>query len=38
MSDYQIFEAGDVVPQSGLTHRGARLAYKTHGTPPLLAS
>jgi homoserine O-acetyltransferase len=32
MSDYQIFEAGDVVLQSGLTYRGARLAYKTHGT------
>ena len=32
MSDYNIFEAGDVVLQSGLTYRGARLAYKTHGT------
>jgi homoserine O-acetyltransferase/O-succinyltransferase len=32
MSDYQIFEAGDVVLQSGLTYRGARLAYKTYGT------
>ena len=32
MSDYRIFEAGDVVLQSGLTYRGARLAYKTHGT------
>ena len=32
MSDYKIFEAGDVVLQSGLTYRGARLAYKTHGT------
>src|SRR5215468_8684142 len=32
MPDYQIFEAGDVVLQSGLTYRGARLAYKTHGT------
>ena len=32
MSDYQIFEAGDVVLQSGLTYRGARLAYKTQGT------
>jgi homoserine O-acetyltransferase len=32
MSDYHIFEAGDVVLQSGLTYRGARLAYKTHGT------
>jgi homoserine O-acetyltransferase/O-succinyltransferase len=29
--DYQIFEAGDVVLQSGLTYRGARLAYKTYG-------
>ena len=32
MTDYQIFEAGDVVLQSGLTYRGARLAYKTFGT------
>jgi homoserine O-acetyltransferase len=32
MGDYQIFEAGDVVLQSGLTCRGARLAYKTYGT------
>jgi homoserine O-acetyltransferase/O-succinyltransferase len=32
MSDYQIFEAGDVVLQSELTDRGARLAYKTQGT------
>jgi homoserine O-acetyltransferase len=32
MSDYEIFEAGDVVLQSGLTYRGARLAYKTYGT------
>src|SRR5215813_2078837 len=32
MTDYSIFEAGDVVLQSGLTYRGARLAYKTHGT------
>lgn len=32
MPDYQIFEAGDVVLQSGLTYRGARLAYKTFGT------
>src|SRR6516225_9694895 len=31
MPDYQIFEAGDVVLQSGLTYRGARLAYKTYG-------
>jgi homoserine O-acetyltransferase len=32
MADYGIFEAGDVVLQSGLTYRNARLAYKTHGT------
>jgi homoserine O-acetyltransferase/O-succinyltransferase len=32
MPDYQIFEAGDVVLQSGLTYRRARLAYKTFGT------
>jgi homoserine O-acetyltransferase len=32
MTDYQIFEAGDVVLQSGLTYRQARLAYKTYGT------
>src|SRR5437763_9293730 len=32
MADYQTFEAGDVVLQSGLTYRGARLAYKTFGT------
>jgi homoserine O-acetyltransferase len=32
MPDYQVFEAGDVVLQSGLTYRGARLAYKTFGT------
>ena len=32
MSDYHVFEAGDVVLQSGLTYRDARLAYKTHGT------
>ena len=32
MTDYQIFEAGDVVLQSGLTYRNAKLAYKTHGT------
>ena len=28
----QIFEAGNVVLQSGLTYRNARLAYKTYGT------
>ena len=32
MSDYQIYAAGDVVLQSGLTYRGARLAYKAYGT------
>jgi homoserine O-acetyltransferase len=32
MTDYQIFEAGDVVLQSGLTYRKAKLAYKTYGT------
>src|SRR5258707_5189153 len=32
MPDCQVFEAGDVVLQSGLTYRGARLAYKTFGT------
>src|SRR5262245_26933248 len=31
MTDHQIFEGGDVVLQSGLTYRGARLAYKTYG-------
>jgi hypothetical protein len=32
MTDYRIFVAGDVVLQSGLTYRGARIAYKTYGT------
>jgi len=32
VSDCQIFEAGDVVLQSGLTYRKAQLAYKTYGT------
>lgn len=32
MPDYSIFDAGDVVLQSGLTYRGARLAYKAYGT------
>ncbi len=32
MSGHAIFEAGDVVLQSGITLRGARLAYKTFGT------
>lgn len=31
MPDYEIFEAGDVVLQSGLTYRRACLAYKTYG-------
>jgi homoserine O-acetyltransferase len=31
MSDYQIFDAGDVLLQSGATYRGAALAYKTYG-------
>src|SRR5271156_6717226 len=31
MADYEIFELGDVVLQSGLTLRGAKLAYKTYG-------
>ena len=30
--DYKIFEAGNVVLQSGLTYRNARLAYQTYGT------
>src|SRR3954463_14779369 len=32
MANYQIFDAGNVVLQSGLTYRNARLAYKTYGT------
>ncbi|MFT3800103.1 MAG: alpha/beta fold hydrolase [Burkholderiaceae bacterium] len=32
MSDYQLFELGDVVLQCQQTLRGARLAYKTYGT------
>jgi homoserine O-acetyltransferase len=32
MPDHSIFEAGDVVLQSGLTYRNARLAYRTYGT------
>jgi len=32
MSDHEIFEAGDLVLQSGMTLRGARIAYKTYGT------
>ena len=31
MNDYSIFNAGNVVLQSGLTFRGAELAYKTYG-------
>jgi len=31
MSDYELFELGDVVLQSGLTLRQAKLAYKTYG-------
>lgn len=31
MSDYEIYELGDVVLQSGLTLRQAKLAYKTYG-------
>ena len=27
-----VFEAGNVVLQSGITLRGARLVYKTYGT------
>ncbi|HEX4177028.1 MAG TPA: alpha/beta fold hydrolase [Rhizomicrobium sp.] len=30
--DYQIYEPGDVVLQSGATIRGCKLAYKTFGT------
>ena len=32
MSDYEIFDAGDVVLQKGATLRDAKLAYKTFGT------
>jgi len=31
-NDYQIFDAGDVVLQSGRTFRNMKLAYKTFGT------
>ncbi len=31
MSDYDTFELGDVILQSGITLRGARLAYRTFG-------
>jgi homoserine O-acetyltransferase len=30
--DYKVFEAGNVTLQSGLTFRGARLAYQTYGS------
>lgn len=30
--DYKIYDAGDVVLQSGLTSRNTRLAYKTYGS------
>ena len=30
--DYKIFDAGNVLLQSGLTYRGATLAYQTYGT------
>lgn len=32
MADYEIFELGNPVLQSGATLRGAKLAYKTYGT------
>ena len=32
MADYDIFELGNVVLQSGLTLRNAQLAYKTYDT------
>ena len=32
MADYEIFELGNLVLQSGLTLRHAQLAYKTYGT------
>lgn len=31
MPDYDVFDCGDVVLQSGLTCRGARLAYRAYG-------
>jgi homoserine acetyltransferase len=30
--ELKIYDAGDVVLQSGLTYRGTRLAYQTYGT------
>ena len=32
MDDYEVFEAGDVLLQCGITLRNAKLSYKTHGT------
>src|SRR5712692_10227287 len=32
MTDCHVFDCGDIVLQSGLTYRQARLAYKTYGT------
>lgn len=32
MPDYELFELGDVVLQSGLTLQQAKLAYKTYGS------
>ena len=32
MSEHKVFEAGNVVLQSGITYRDARLAYQTYGT------
>ena len=32
MSDYDVFDLGNLVLQSGATLRGAKLAFKTHGS------
>jgi homoserine O-acetyltransferase/O-succinyltransferase len=32
MNDYEMFELGDVVLQSGITLRQAKIAYKTYGS------
>jgi homoserine O-acetyltransferase len=32
MTDYEVFELGDIVLQSGITLPQAKLAYKTYGT------
>ncbi len=32
MSDYEVFEAGDVLLQNEITLRDAKMVYKTHGT------